>query len=133
MFEGLIACSADLWVRKVEELEKQLQQLRSSIESTNHARLVPFEAANNLATFTGSPNPAFKPHYPLANQVHAIPHISSTRMDPHPRETLPPDHPVSYFTVPSPSARSLDSITVSQKQIDDLFRMYMDQPNDDLC
>jgi hypothetical protein len=127
----LSAYSADLGGSKVDELEKQLQQLRSSIESTSHTQLVSFEAANEPATFTGSP---FRPHYPLANQIPAIPHISSTPMEPRPRETLPADHPVSYFTAPSPSARSLDSITVSQKQIDDLFRMYMNQPNDEgLC
>jgi hypothetical protein len=154
VFERLSTYSIDLWDSKVDELEKQLQQLRSSIESTRHAQFVSSEAANKPASFTGSTNQAFGPHYSLANQIPVIPHTSRTPIEPHPhdglplpsawyeqpltknhrRETSPPDAPVSYFTAPSSSARSLDSITVSQKQIDGLFRMYMNQPDDeDLC
>lgn len=123
------------YIRKIEELEKQVQQLRSSVESARATHLVSPGATHESVSVTGSSFSVLntQPYCPspLANQaLSETPRMENRGVDelslpPHfselsssnRRASLPQASPAGS------SPKLLDHVTLSQNQIDTMFQM----------
>ena len=132
---------ADNFHSRFEELEKQLEQLRASINSATQAQPASLEVPNGSARLTDLLCQDSEVAYPFATQtsVHpygnglfsigrseeasAIPPISWEPPTNERREPLPPIPAFPHIFTPASSDRSLGLITVRPKQIDEFFQM----------
>ncbi|KAL1968442.1 hypothetical protein VTN77DRAFT_1971 [Rasamsonia byssochlamydoides] len=127
---------------KIEELEKQVQQLRSSVELARPAQLVSPRTTESASSSFSVPNSQPYCTSPLANQALGpsspeTPRLESRGVDelslpPHlselsfssRRPTLPQASPIANLAASCGNSKSLDHITLSQKQIDTLFQIF---------